>query len=33
MIDQAAAVAILQAVVDEQRRTGRWAGQDREQIR
>lgn len=28
VIDQAAAVAILQAAVDEQRRTGRWAGQD-----
>ncbi|MGW9716419.1 Holliday junction resolvase RuvX [Micrococcus aloeverae] len=33
VIDQAAAVAILQAAVDEQRRTGRWAGQDRERIR
>lgn len=31
VIDQAAAVAILQAAVDEQRRTGRWAGQDVEE--
>lgn len=31
VIDQAAAVAILQAAVDEQRRTGRWAGQDPEE--
>ena len=27
VIDQAAAVAILQAAIDEQRRTGAWAGQ------